>query len=124
MPGKLKAVLGLFAITAVFGFINGSWFVAAIRALAILLLSRGSDLTRRIVIVLALLGLVWSIVSTLLSLGAIVVLSFAASTESVLKIGEAGLSFVGCIYTVWALTRQDVKDWMLAKASGTGASGN
>lgn len=129
MPGKLKVVLGIYAINVVLNILNSSWISAVIGVLIMAFLFKGSDTMRKVVIVFAVIGLVFSVLG-LLGIGALLAVLSAAGGESTGGMGDviialASIVFglVGSIYTIWALTRPDVKDWMIAKASGAAAAG-
>ncbi|MCA9612910.1 MAG: hypothetical protein H6722_06800 [Sandaracinus sp.] len=129
MPGKLKVVLGIYAINVILNILNSSWISAIIGVAIMALLFKGSDTMRKVVIVFAVIGLVFSVLG-LLGIGALLAVLSAAGGEATGGMGDviialASIIFglVGSIYTIWALTRQDVKDWMLAKAAGAAAAG-
>jgi hypothetical protein len=129
MPGKLKVVLGIYAINVVLNILNSSWIAAVIGVLVMAFLFKGSDTMRKVVIVFAVIGLVFSVLG-LLGIGALLAVLSAAGGEAAGGMGDviialASIIFglVGGIYTIWALTRQDVKDWMIAKSSGAAAAG-
>ena len=129
MPGKLKVVLGIQAISVVLSLINSSWFWAAVGLAILVALFKGGDTVRKVVVVLSVLGLIGGVLG-LLSIGAILAVVSAAGGDAsggmgFVILGIAGVIFgeVGNFYTIWALTRQDVKDWMLAKSTGAAAAG-
>ncbi len=127
MPGKLKIVLGIYAINVVLNILNSSWISAVIGVLVMAFLFKGSDTMRKVVIVFAVLGLVFSVLG-LLGIGALLAVASAAGAtggmgDVIIALASIIFGIVGSIYTIWALTRPDVKDWMLAKASGAAAAG-
>lgn len=134
MPGKLKVVLGIYAINVVLNILNSSWFSAVIGVLIMAFLFKGSDTMRKVVIVFAVIGLVFSVLGLvfsvlgLLGIGALLAVASAAGAtggmgDVIIALASIIFGIVGSVYTIWALTRQDVKDWMLAKASGAAAAG-
>ncbi|MBX3251829.1 MAG: hypothetical protein KF901_31915 [Myxococcales bacterium] len=138
MPGKLKVVLGLYAVSLVLNLINQGWVGAALNILVMVFLFKGSDTMRKVVIVFAIIGLVFSVLGILglLALIALVSAAESAITEAggtvsggagmgdvILLALQVAFGIVSAIYTIWALTRQDVKDWMIAKSSGAAAAG-
>lgn len=129
MPGKLKVVLGIYAINVVLNILNSSYVWAVVGVAIMALLFKGSDTVRKVVIVLSVLGLIGSVLG-LLGIGALLAVLSAAGGEAsggmgplIIALASIVFGLVGGIYTIWALTRQDVKDWMLAKSSGAAAAG-
>ncbi len=111
MPGKLKIVMGLYAISVVLNIINQGWIAAVIGILIIAGLLKGNNVVRIVVIVLSVLGLV---VYVLGALGLAAILAVGVG-DALLPLLSIVFGLVSSIFTIYALTRQDVKDWMLNK---------
>ena len=117
MPRKLKAVVALQFIGAILNLVGGHWILAAIGALLGLLLLKGSNVVRLIILMFALVMLGWHV----LQVGGVVLLLAAselgAHTDLDASRAITGvLSMFAEVFTLWALTRRDVKAFVHADA--------
>jgi len=115
MPGKLVIVLVLYGISILLNFFTGSWLAAAIQIGCFVGLVKANDVVRKIVIFFNCLGLAWLAVQTVQVINLLDNPFVADAGGGLLFIafGAIAFGFVCAVFTIWALTRSDVKQWML-----------
>ncbi|MEM9068560.1 MAG: hypothetical protein AAGE52_08645 [Myxococcota bacterium] len=125
MPGKLKVVIGLQVLNVILNIVNGSYIWGVIGLLIAVALFKGNNVVRIVVIVLAVLGLIGGVLGVL-GLGAVLALMSAGGAggmgQVVLAFAAVILALAGNIFTIWALTRQDVKEFMNSAAAAPPAA--
>ena len=122
MPGKLVVVLVLYAIAILLSAITGTWLAAAIQIGCFIGLMKGNDMVRKIVIFFNALGLAWVVVQGVQLISLLNTISAldgsAVAAAGMLGFGVLAFSFVASAFTIFALTRSDVKQWMLYRGMG------
>jgi len=101
MPGKLKILLALMALSIGSSLVGRSWFSAAISVAIAIGLFIGNETVRKVVLFFSALGLVFAALSML----TFHPLAFVAGAVAALQSG----------FTVFCLTSADVKTWMFTK---------
>ena len=117
MPGKLIAVIVLLGINVVLNLATKSWFGAVLGGALIAALVRGSHNARGIGIGLSALGLGFTVFTAATGANAVSGTELAPLFWSLIAFSAAQGG-----YTIWALTRADVIDWM-DQRHGAGARG-
>jgi hypothetical protein len=101
MPGKLKVLLALMALSIASSVIGGAWVSAAISIAIVIGLFIGNETVRKVVLVFSALGFVFAALSML----TFHPLALIAGAVSALQSG----------FTLVCLTSSDVKTWMFTK---------
>ena len=110
MPGKLKVLLGMYAVNLLLSVVNavmagGGWVGVVITAVIMGLLFKGNNIVRIVVIVLAGLGLIFGALG-ILGLGALLALG---AGEAMIPLIQLVWGLIVNVFAIFALTREDVK---------------
>ena len=123
MPTKFKALLGIIGVSIILRLVfavsppagieagTGAWIGLAIWVALFVGLIRGSEGVRMTLIILAALNLAFSAINmtTLADIG----FGFIPLYTFLVLYGA-----FAAVYTIWCLTREDVKNYMLSKTTG------
>ena len=114
MPTKLIVLLALMAVSVGTNLFTGRFLAAIIGGLLIAGVFSGSDSVRKLLIVLAWIGIAFGVVGLVM-----LVLAGASGLGGALAFfGLIGIAYaVACNgFFVWCLAQDDVRDWMFRKS--------
>lgn len=112
MPGKLKVLLGMYGINAILGLVNMILYEGGIMGIIMpliwiaLCMFVKNNVVRIVLIVLAVLGIIFAVLGGL-ALTAVLAIGFGGAV--IIGLLQVIWSLVVSIYTVFALTRPEVK---------------
>lgn len=124
MPGKLKVLAGMYAVNLLLSVVymvmgDGGIMGLIMPALAIALLFVKNNIVRIVIIVLSVLGLIFSAIG-LLGLGVLLAVGIGDALIPILSIVWG---IVVGIYAIFALTREEVKAYFTGGAAAAPPQG-
>lgn len=115
MPKKLVIVLVLLGINVLLSLGSKSWIGAGIGVACIAGLFKANDVVRKVIIVFSIIGMVFNALGIM---GGLTIMAIGEMGMAMFVLASCTYGIAANIFVVYALTREEVKTWMLNKGMG------